>query len=178
MILGSVMGLLAIPTSAEPPSRLGIDRFGALADGVTVNTNAIQMAIDEAAGKGGGVVEIPAGTWRSGSIFLKKGVELHLAKGAVLLGSNNIEDYPKRQTRIEGHFEPWRMALVNAQKIDGLRITGEGTLDGNGIVFWAQFWQRRRENPKCTNLEVERPRLMFIDRCKDVRIEGISLRYS
>lgn len=179
MILGSAMNLLLLmPVNAESQSRLSIAGFGAVADGVTLNTVAIQTAIDEAAAKGGGVVEIPAGTWRSGSIFLKKGVELELAENAVLLGSNKIDDYPKRETRIEGHFEPWRMALVNAQEMDGVRIRGKGVIDGNGITFWAQFWQRRRENPKCTNLEVERPRLMFIDRCKDVKIEGVSLQYS
>jgi alpha-L-rhamnosidase len=96
----------------------------------------------------------------------------------VLLGSNRIEDYPKRETRIEGHFEPWRMALVNAQGMDPVDISGEGMIDGNGILFWAQFWQRRKENPKCTNLEVERPRLMFIDRCRNVRITGLRLRDS
>ncbi len=155
-----------------------ISDFGAVADGKTINTAAIQKAIDQAAEAGGGVVGIPAGTWRSGSIFLKNGVDLDLAENAVLLGSTNIEDYPKRETRIEGHFEPWRMALVNAQQMDKVRIGGKGVIDGNGITFWAQFWQRRRENPKCTNLEVERPRMMFIDRCTDVRIEGISMRYS
>lgn len=155
-----------------------ISDFGAVADGKTINTAAIQKAIDQAAEAGGGVVGIPAGTWRSGSIFLKNGVALDLAENAVLLGSTNIEDYPKRETRIEGHFEPWRMALVNAQQLDKVRIGGKGVIDGNGITFWAQFWQRRRENPKCTNLEVERPRMMFIDRCTDVRIEGISMRYS
>ncbi|WP_425503170.1 glycoside hydrolase family 28 protein [Pelagicoccus enzymogenes] len=51
-------------------------------------------------------------------------------------------------------------------------------LDGNGEPFWAAFWQRREENPDCTNLEVERPRMMFIDQCKDVLIEGISLQDS
>jgi polygalacturonase len=158
--------------------RFLISDFGAVADGKTLNTAAIQKAIDQAAGEGGGTVEIPAGSFRSGSIFLKKGVGLHLAENAVLLGSMDIEDYPKLNTRIEGHFEPWRMALVNAQEMDGVRITGKGVLDGNGITYWAKFWQRRRENPKCTNLEVERPRLMFIDRCKDVRVEGVSLRYS
>ena len=163
---------------AQDAKHFPIPDFGAVADGKTINTAAIQKAIDQAAAAGGGVVEIPAGTWRSGSIFLKSGVDLNLAENAVLLGSTNIEDYPKRDTRIEGHFEPWRMALVNAQQMDRVRISGKGVLDGNGITFWAQFWQRRRENPKCTNLEVERPRLMFIDRCKDVRVEGISLRYS
>lgn len=157
--------------------RFVISDFGAVADAKTINTAAIQQAIDAAA-VGGGVVVIPKGTFRSGSIFLKNGVALTLDEGAVLLGSNRIEDYPKRETRIEGHFEPWRLALVNAQQMDRVRIGGKGKIDGNGILFWAAFWQRRKENPRCTNLEVERPRLMFIDRCKDVRVEGLALQDS
>jgi polygalacturonase len=165
--------------AAEPALRhFVISNFGAVAGGVVMNTAAIQAAIDQAAAAGGGVVEIPRGTFRSGSIFLKNGVELYLDAGAVLLGSNQIEDYPKRVTRIEGHFEPWRMALVNAQQMDRVRIGGKGKLDGNGILFWAAFWQRRKENPACTNLEVERPRLMFIDRSHDVRINGLTLQNS
>ncbi|HEX8465382.1 MAG TPA: glycosyl hydrolase family 28 protein [Abditibacterium sp.] len=151
-----------------------ITDFGAVGDGATLSTFAIQNAIDEAARRGGGTVLIPPGTFRSGSIFLKQDVELQLDEGAVLLGSTHIEDYPKRQTRIEGHFEPWRMALVNAQGLSGVRIGGAGILDGSGVPFWEAFWARRRENPNCTNLEVERPRLMFLDRCSDVQIEGIS----
>lgn len=154
-----------------------ITRFGAVPGGKTLNTTAIQQAIDAAA-RQGGVVVISEGSFLSGSIFLKPGVELHLDKGAKLLGSNRIEDYPKRETRIEGHFEPWRMALVNAQGMEKVRIHGDGEIDGNGAVFWEAFWQRRKENPKCTNLEVERPRLMFIDRCKDVRVEGLRFRDS
>jgi polygalacturonase len=150
--------------------------FGAVAGGEVLNTAAIQSAIDAAAGRGGGMVNIPAGVYRSGSLFLKAGVGLQLDEGAVLQGSENIEDYPKRLTRIEGHTEPWRMALVNAQGLARVRITGPGKLDGRGPVFWRAFWQRRNENPKCTNLEVERPRLLFIDRCTDVRIEGLALQ--
>lgn len=158
--------------------RYSIVAFGAVADAKTLNTAAIQKAIDRASDSGGGIVDIPKGTFRSGSIFLKKGVELSLNDGAVLQGSNRIEDYPKRETRIEGHFVPWRMALVNAQELDHVRISGKGKIDGNGSTFWKQFWQRRTENPKCTNLEVERPRLMFIDRCKDVRIGGLEFQNS
>ena len=174
----SLAGLSAAFAKDGEGKSFVISDFGAVADGKTINTASIQKAIDQAAAAGGGVVEIPVGIWRSGSIFLKQGVGLNLAENAILLGSDQIEDYPKMETRIEGHFEPWRMALVNAREIDHVRIGGKGVIDGNGITFWAQFWQRRKENPKCTNLEVERPRLMFIDRCKDVRIEGISLRYS
>ena len=167
-------------TAAQPagPRHFVISDYGAVADGRTVNTAAIQKALDAAGAAGGGVVEIPAGTFLSGSIFLNNGVELYLDEGAVLLGSNRIEDYPKRETRIEGHFEPWRMALVNAQQMDRVRIGGKGRLDGNGVTFWQAFWKRRQENPRCTNLEVERPRLLFIDRCKDVHVEGIALQDS
>lgn len=159
--------------------RFVISEYGAVADATTLNTAAIQKTIDAAAAKaGGGRVVVPAGTFLSGSIFLKPGVELVLEEGAVLLGSTNIEDYPKRTTRIEGHFEPWRLALVNAERMDRVRIGGKGRLDGNGVPFWRAFWQRRQENPRCTNLEVERPRLVFIDRCRDVRVEGIALQDS
>jgi alpha-L-rhamnosidase len=155
-----------------------ITDYGAVAGGAALNTPAIQAAIEAAAAQGGGTVVIPAGVFRRGSIFLKQGVALHLAEGAVLKGSENIEDYPKRTTRIEGHFEPWRLALVNASSLTGLRISGPGKLDGSGPVYWRAFWQRRKENPKCTNLEVERPRLLFIDRCTNVRITNIALEDS
>lgn len=157
---------------------LVITDYGAVAGGDKLNTVAIQAAIDAAAARGSDTVVIPAGVFRSGSIFLKQGVALHLAEGAVLKGSENIGDYPKQLTRIEGHFEPWRMALVNAAGLTGLRISGPGKLDGSGPVYWRAFWQRRKENPRCTNLEVERPRLMFIDRCTDVRIENMALEDS
>jgi polygalacturonase len=177
MIRNTWMGLLLAMVSGLEAADFRITDFGAVADGKTLNSAAIQKTIDAAAEKGG-VVVVPAGTFLSGSIFLKPGVELRIEKDAVLLGSMDINDYPKQETRIEGHFEPWRMALVNARNMDKVRISGEGKLDGNGITYWAKFWQRRRENPKCTNLEVERPRLMFIDRCTDVKVEGISLTYS
>jgi alpha-L-rhamnosidase len=170
--------VLLMPLNGAEPKRFVVTAFGAVPDGKTLNTVAIQKAIDGAAATGGGVVEIPAGTFCSGSIFLKSGVDLWLAKGAVLLGSTDIADYPKRETRIEGHFEPWRMALVNAQGLERVRIGGQGVLNGNGVPFWQAFWQRRKENPKCTNLEVERPRLVFIDRCRDVQITGLALQDS
>ena len=165
--------------SAErAPRSFVITDYGAVPGGKTLTTAAIQKAIDAAASAGGGTVEIPKGTFLSGSLFLKDGVDLALDEGAVLLGSNHIEDYPTLPTRIEGHFEPWRVALINAAHRSHLTISGKGKLDGNGILYWAAFWQRRKENKACTNLEVERPRLIFIDRCSDVHISGITLKDS
>ncbi len=165
--------------AAEPlPAGVSITRFGAVGDGRTLNTRSIQAGIDNLAISGGGTLLIPEGTFLSGAIFLKPGVNLHIEKGAVLKGSTNVLDYPKANTRIEGHSEPFLPALVNADRVNHLMITGEGTLDGSGPPFWASFWKRRKENPRCTNLEVERPRLVFLQDCQDVQISGITLKDS
>lgn len=147
---------------------------GAMGDSTTLNTKTIQATIDACAQNGGGTVVIPKGIFLSGALFLKPGVNLELQEGAVLRGSQNINDYPKINTRIEGHFEPWRAALINGEKVDGLYITGSGTLDGNGEPFWKEFYSRRKADGKITNLSVERPRLMFLRDSKDVTISGIT----
>ncbi|MEO7313158.1 MAG: glycosyl hydrolase family 28 protein [Chitinophagaceae bacterium] len=155
-----------------------ITDHGAVGDAQTLNTIAIQAVIDQCAKTGGGTVVIPKGVFLSGSIFLKPGVNLRLQQDAVLKGTTNIADYPKNNTRIEGHFEPWPSALLNADHTDHLRITGPGTLDGSGAPFWKDFYERRDRDPKTTNLNVERPRLTFIQNSKDVQITGIKFMNS
>ncbi len=174
----AIAALWLVPTVVAGAGDFSIVDFGAVSDGEFVNTAAIQETIDEAAAAGGGTVVVPPGVFKTGAIFLKQDVQLHLAAGAVLLGSTDLADYPKRMTRIEGHFEPWRPALVNASGMTAVRISGDGVLDGNGKPFWTAFWMRRQENRKCTNLEVERPRLMFLDNCRDVVVRGIHLKDS
>jgi polygalacturonase len=166
---------LAVHLQAAPKDkRYNIAEHGAVADGATMNTKAIQATIDECAKKGGGTVVIPTGVFMSGALYIKPKVNIEMLAGSVLKGSTNIEDYPKATTRIEGHFEPWRAALINADKADHLRITGKGTLDGNGKPFWIEFYSRRTADRATTNLNVERPRLAFIQNSKDVVISGIA----
>ena len=159
-------------------NRLDVLEHGAVGDGKTLNTKSIQAAIDECARLGGGTVVVPKGIFLSGALFLKPWVNLELRDGAVLRGSTNIEDYPKTVTRIEGHLEPWRAALINGDKVDHLRITGPGTLDGSGAPFWREFYRRRKADPKTTNLNVERPRLALIQNSKDVQILGVNFKDS
>ncbi|MBC7915370.1 MAG: right-handed parallel beta-helix repeat-containing protein [Pyrinomonadaceae bacterium] len=154
-------------------TRYNIAEHGASGDGKTLNTKVIQTVIDECAQKGGGTLVIPKGVFLSGSLFLKPGVNLELQQGAVLKGSTNINDYQKLNTRIEGHFEPWRAALLNGDRVDHLRITGPGTLDGSGEPFYKLFYSTRSAIPGTTNLNVERPRLTFIQNSKDVKISGV-----
>lgn len=174
IILGS---LLAAPLWAKD-AMMDISAYGAAGDGKTLNTKAIQAVIDRCSEQGGGTLVIPKGEFLSGALFLKPGVNLEFREGAVLKGSTDINDYPKINTRIEGHVEPWRAALLNADRVDHLRITGPGTLDGCGAPFWKDFYQRREKDSSTTNLSVERPRLAFIQNSKDVRVSGIHFKDS
>lgn len=152
-----------------------ITRYGVRQDSMVVQTAAIQRTIDEASKSGGGVIVIPKGTFLSGALFFKPNTHLHLTDGAVLKGSDDITNYPIMPSRMEGQNLDYFPALVNAYQVDGFTISGKGTIDGNGLKYWEAFWQRRKENPNCTNLEVSRPRLLFIWNCNNVQIQDVKL---
>ena len=113
--------------AAEPPlvpkdeRRYVITEHGALGDGITLNTRAIQTAIDRCAMDGGGAVVVPKGIFLSGSIFLKQGVKLLVEKDGVLRGSVDPGSFPQIPTRWEGVEREWTAALVNAIDLDGRR---------------------------------------------------------
>ncbi len=157
--------------------RFIITDYGAVQDSTLLQTEAIQRTIDAAAVNGGTVV-IPEGVYLSSSLFFKPGTHLHLEKGAVLKGSDDVSDYEVRQVHIEGVIQPYIAALINAYEVDGFSITGEGVVDGNGLRYWRDFWTRRRVNPQCTNLEALRPRMIYVAQSKDLLIEGVTLRNS
>lgn len=169
-------------TTKIDPASLGkwysIADAGAVADDSTLNTTVIQNLIDSVSANGGGVVVIPAGIFRSGAIFFKPGTHLYVEKDGVLKGSDDIANYPIMPSRMEGQNLDYFPALVNAYNVPGFTITGEGTIDGNGKKYWEAFWQRRKENPKCTNLEVSRPRLVFIWGCDSVQLQDVKLHNS
>ncbi len=155
-----------------------ITAHGVSSDSNVVQTAAIQKVIDQAHAQGGGVVVIPKGTFLSGALFFKPNTHLHVAKGAVLKGSDNIADYPIMPSRMEGQSLDYFPALVNAYGVNGFTISGQGIIDGNGLNYWKAFWQRRKENPNCTNLEVSRPRLVFIWKSDGVQVQDVTLQNS
>lgn len=163
-----------MPSTNYPQKQFIITHFGAVTSPQIVNTAAIQRAIDTAAGKGG-VVVIPKGVFLTGAIFFVPGVNLHIEEGGTLLGSDSIGDYPKIPSRIEGVTQDYFSALVNAHNCPGFTLSGSGTIDGNGLKFWQAYWARREQNLNCTNLEVARPRLIFIWNSNDICINGVTL---
>src|SRR6218665_1425130 len=146
-------------------SKLGkkyvITNFGVKNDSTILQTKQIQNIIDEAS-KNGGVIIIPKGTFLISSLFFKQGTHLHLENGAKLKGSDDINDFPVVTTRMEGQTVKYFPALINADGLDGFTISGKGALDGNGLRFWKSFWKRREWNPKCTNMDEMRPRIIYV----------------
>ena len=155
-----------------------ITDHGVKQDSTLLQTVQIQAVIDKAAENGGGVVVIPKGTFLSGSLFFKPGTHLHLQKDAVLKGSDFIGDFKLIDTRMEGQNLKYFAALVNAIDCDGFTLFGEGSINGNGLRYWKQFWIRRKYNSQCTNLDEMRPRLVFVQGCDDVRLQGVRLMNS
>jgi alpha-L-rhamnosidase len=172
----------ALLARSEDRSEALITQFGALADGATVNTTAIQAAIDHLAAGRGGTVVIPRGVFVSGALFFKPKVNLRLEAGAVLRCSTDMANFPAQRTRIEGHFaEKFTPALINVKNCDGFEMTGEGTLDGAGRPIWDMFWKMRNAaaNPSnFPNIGLPRARLALIESSRGVKIEGITFKDS
>ena len=143
-----------------------------------VYTKEIQALIDTAAGEGGGVIVVPAGTYMTGALQFAQGVNLYVAEGGVLKGSDEITDYPIGETRIEGETCNYFAALINGDGLDGFIMCGPGMIDGNGLKSWKAFWLRRAWNPKCTNKDEQRPRLVYLSNCKNVLVAGLHLHNS
>ena len=121
-----------------------ITNYGAIADGQTINTEAIQDAIDAAYENGGGKVLIPPGTYLCGTVILKDNVNLHVSLGATLLGSPNLEDYIEMTWGHNNDRQPWH--LIYADSVSNVAITGEGIIDGNGEYFWEEYEKDEKGN--------------------------------
>ena len=150
-----------------------IKDFGAISDGITLNTYAIQKAIDYTAAKGGGKVIVPKGIFLTGTVNLKNNIELHLQEGAILLGSSNWNDYQRAQR--------W-YALILCNSQNKVKITGKGTIDGNCIALVNDIMQKIADGvikkPIHRNRADEsvRPQIIEFTRCKNVEIKDITLK--
>jgi DNA sulfur modification protein DndE len=121
--------------------------FGAIADGLTLNTTAIAEAIDKCHQRGGGTVLVPKGFWLTGPIQLKSNVNFHVAEGAVVQFSDQPDDYPLVKTSWEGLESIRAQSPIYAVDVENIAITGLGVLDGAG-----QAWRPAKKN-KMTSAE-------------------------
>jgi polygalacturonase len=144
--------------------------FSAAADGHTLDTAAIQSAIDACVARGGGTVYLAAGRYLTGALFFRDNITLHLEAGTTLLASQNPADYPVTPNRWEGAEQLTYTPLLAGNGLKNIAIIGRGTIDGQGETWWRSFRQKTLAYP--------RPRLIGFADCQNVLIEGVTLTNS
>ena len=173
LLLVSLLLTFAAPL---PAATIYANDFGAKPDGTTPATAAIQKAIDTAASKHD-TVSFRPGNYITGALFLKTGVTFEIPSGVTLTGSQELKDYPELPTRIAGIEMTWPAALINVRDQHDVNITGKGTIDGNGQVWWKKYWDLRRQyEPRglrwAADYDAKRVRLSLIQNSYNVRYGG------
>lgn len=164
----SLISILLALTASAKASDYNILKFGAVADTTQLSTKAIQKAIDTAARQGGGRVVVPAGSYKTGTLVLRSGVDLHLDSLATLYGSTDLSDYaPQRTDYVSLRTHGTTIQLIYADQCDNVKISGRGTIDGRGRGFKKLTWNDEG---------ITRPHLLRMVRCKGVEVSGITLR--
>lgn len=175
-----------VQTSAVPVSKAGVGvynimDFGAVGDATTMNTAAIQSAIDACHKDSGGIVLVPAGDFLTGTIELKSNVTLRIATKGRLLGSKKIGDYIRGNGVPSGNGNYVMLYAANARNVS---IEGNGTISGQGAAFYTGTGdgtspvKSTNPDPNAPPLNRDRPHLMIFYKCTNLRIDDIFLTES
>jgi len=147
--------------------------FGAIADGDTSTTRHLQSAIDAAAKSGGGTVFVPAGKYVTGTLWLRSNITLHLDAGAVLLGSQKMDDFPVWTSRWEGPgVKPRRAALICGEDLENVALVGRGTIDARGEMWW------KLQRAANRNQEILRPLTYRVVDSRNLLIRDVTFKNS
>ena len=155
---------------SQPVGWFNVREHGARGDGETLDTLAIQAAMDACAKTGGGTVLVPAGQYLTGAIFFRDNMTLLIDAGAALLGSENPTDYPVIRSRWEGVERETYASLITGSGLANIAVIGRGTVDGRGAFWWALH--------RAKSLAYPRPRLIAFADCTNVLIENVTLTRS
>lgn len=159
---------LTFLAKANDGATFDVKRYGALGDGVAMDTAAIQKAIDACHESGGGVVRVPSGSFQIGTLHLKSHITLSLDHGAQLLGSTDINDYPTEG--LDDPREGGPHCLIYAKDASHITIEGLGVIDGRGSH---EHFPRTRAGGRERSI---RPRLLRMDNCEHLTFSGVTYK--
>lgn len=160
---------------AEDLRIFDVREFGAKGDGQSLDTRALQQALDAAGKAGGGIVHLKPGTYLSQPLYLRDKTRLQLDRGATLQATDepsHFDDPRKPQSRV---------AFVNGKDLSQIAITGAGVIDGAGARWWKPVQEGKRlarARGETFTETVRRPRLITLSGCRDVRVEGVTIQNS
>jgi polygalacturonase len=162
--------------AAAAPKVFDVREAGAKGDGTTLDTKAIQQALDACGKAGGGTVRFSPGTYVSQPLTLRTKTTVLLEAGATLLASTNQSDFLKLsgdwlKAKSGSDFIPF----IAGKNLTDMTFTGRGVIDGNGAVWWEEAEKARQKVPGYT---LPRPNLIGLTRCKNVRFENLTLQNS
>ena len=174
--------LLVALCSFAKKQTFNIDDFGAKGDSSTINTVAIQQAIDKCSQSGGGTVMISKGIYISGTVLLKSNVTLHISKEAKLVGSSNPAHYQNIEPFIDATGQERGKCLLGAVGANNIGITGGGTIDGVGEQFRPtpinNLLKDSYSADEIRKLIANRPFLVRLVKCTNIKIAEVHLRQS
>ena len=152
---------------------------GAIGDGSTLNTVALQSVIDTCHQNGGGRVTVSDGVYMTGTLILKSNVELHITANATLLGSPRCEDYPEfnKNHVIMENLPRWQSAcMIFAEECENIAISGSGRIDANGESFIELDPNEGAETVYRRISTKTPPRVVFFTGCKNVSITDVTMQ--
>lgn len=154
--------------------------YGLENDTTRLSTAALQKAIDACHRAGGGTVKVAPGYYRIGAIYLKDNVNLYLSKGCTLIASENLNDYPEMRSRIAGIEMVWPSAVINILNANNAAVSGPGTIDCRGKVFWDKYWNMRKDYEKrklrwIVDYDCKRVRGMLVSNSRHVTLKNFTL---
>lgn len=158
-----------LPASTEKSRFFNVRHFGASGNGKTLDTAAIQKAIDECNKAGGGTVVFPPGNYLSKPIFLRSHLIMQLNEGAILKATDEPADFedPKEEKGV--------IAFINGKNLAHITVDGNGTIDGSGERWWPPVKEAKKTGQPEPR---RRPRMILLSKCKDVLIQGVTLQNS
>ena len=149
--------------------------YGAKGDGKTVDTAAVQLAVDSCNRENGGVVLVPAGDFVVGTVQLKSNVTLHLGPGARLLGSGDPTHYSAGRGVPPGNGN---VVMLYAADSENVSIEGTGTIDGHGDLFYTGRGDNTGPGGNRAEGYVQRPHLLIFYRCRNLHVRNVVLTRS
>jgi polygalacturonase len=159
-----------VPLSAAAAKTCDARHYGAKADGKHKDTAAIQTAIDDCATAGGGIVVLDHGTFLSGPIVLKSNITFSIGKEATLLGSPDRSDYAPFPFAGKQTIQP----LVSALNAQNVTITGGGTIDGQGHIWWD--YVKGVKDSGVLGTDHPRPMGIVFDHSHHIVVENITMQ--